>query len=359
MNKHNFILSNYSSEVESGSVLAEAPSNIALVKYWGKHDNQIPANPSLSLTLNVCKTTTSVSFNKKSSPSDAFSFDFFFENRPKESFRPKIQTFFERISTFLPFLKSYHFSIHSENTFPHSSGIASSASAMAALSKALMKIERMLQPEITTDFFLRKSSFLARLGSGSACRSLYPGIVLWGKHADFQNSSDLFGIAYPKHIHPVFSNYCDTILIVDKGEKTVSSSLGHQLMQNHPFAENRFKQAFQHISMLSNAIETGDLETFISIVESEALTLHAMMMTSQPYFILMKPNTLKIIELIWNFRKQHHIPISFTLDAGANLHVLYPKTYEKVCSEFIISSLIDYCENKNYICDYSNTLSNE
>ena len=111
----------------------KAPSNIALVKYWGKLKGQIPANPSVSFTLTNCYTETSVYFEKLENPSKDFQFDFFFEGNPKPSFHPKIVTFFERIYEYQPFLKDYYLRIDSYNSFPHSSGIASSASAMAAL----------------------------------------------------------------------------------------------------------------------------------------------------------------------------------------------------------------------------------
>src|SRR3970282_2225789 len=129
---NDFIPSKYTHFIEKGSFQWSAPSNIALVKYWGKKDNQIPANPSVSFTLNNCKTITNLAFVKKQSQ-DAFSFDLLFEGKQKEDLKPKIQQFFERVLVYLPFLKEYHFTIDTKNTFPHSSGIASSASGMAAL----------------------------------------------------------------------------------------------------------------------------------------------------------------------------------------------------------------------------------
>ena len=89
----------------------------------------------------------------------------------------------------------------------------------------------------------------------------------------------------------------------------------------------------------------------IEIVESEALTLHAMMMTSMPYFILMKPNTLEIINRIWEFRLKTGSNICFTLDAGANVHVLYPESECEQVLEFIKNELVAFCQNGHYICD--------
>jgi diphosphomevalonate decarboxylase len=345
-----FIPSQYPQTIESGSFQSSAPSNIALVKYWGKKDHQIPANPSVSFTLNACKTITKLAFAKKQNDG-TFSFDLLFEGKPKEDFKPKIQKFLERIEIYLPFLKDYHFTIDTENTFPHSSGIASSASGMAALAMNLMSLEKALNPKMTDAYFYQKASLLARLGSGSACRSIKGSIVVWGNQVNIKGSSDLFGMEYPYAIHAIFKNFQDTILLVDKGEKQVSSTVGHELMHNHPFAERRFAQAHENLDQLITIFESGNLEAFIKIVESEALTLHAMMMTSMPYFILMKPNTLSIINAIWKFRNETSIPVCFTLDAGANVHVLYPNHSKEKVLQFIKDELVGYCQNGQYICD--------
>ena len=347
---NDFIPAKYSHSLESGNFQWSSPSNIALVKYWGKKDPQIPENPSMSFTLNNCKTVTSLAFAKKESKDD-FSFELLFEGKPKEDFKPKIQQFFERVLVYLPFLKEYHFIINTQNTFPHSSGIASSASGMAALAMNLMSLEKTLNPEMTDDYFYKKASFLARLGSGSACRSIKGKVVVWGIHNNIQGSSNLFGVEFPHSIHDNFKDFQDTILLVDKGEKQVSSTIGHNLMNGHPFAERRFAQAHENLDKLIPVFESGDLDEFIKIVESEALTLHAMMMTSMPYFILMKPKTLEIINAIWKFRNETKIPVCFTLDAGANVHILYPKKVSESVLQFIKSELVGYCQNGQYICD--------
>ncbi len=353
-----FIPKNYSITKQNGDFTWSAPSNIALVKYWGKIENkpseiegfqeQIPANPSVSFTLKNCKTITNLSFEKKEVGD--FSFDLFFEDKPKEDFKPKIKKFLERIAIYCPYLREFHLKINTTNTFPHSSGIASSASGMAALAMNIMSLEKLIFPEMTQDYFYKKASFLARLGSGSACRSIQGKIVTWGE-SKINESSDLFGIELPINLHQNFENYQDTILLVDKGEKQVSSTVGHNLMHNHPFAENRFKQAHENLATLTKVLETGNLDEFIKLVESEALTLHAMMMTSLPYFILMKPNTLEIINAIWKFRELTKIPVCFTLDAGANVHVLYPENVKETVLQFINEKLVGYCQNGHYICD--------
>lgn len=345
-----FVFTNKTKSVEKGNFQWSAPSNIALVKYWGKKEHQIPANPSISFTLNNCKTITKLAFAKKEVDGN-FSFNLLFEGNPKEDFKPKIQKFFERIEKYCSYLKDYQFEIDTKNTFPHSSGIASSASGMAALAMNIMSLEKALNPAMTKDFFFQKASFLARLGSGSACRSIKGAIIVWGNHSEIISSSDLYGVTFPHEVHSNFINYQDTILLVDQGEKQVSSTVGHDLMHNHPFAEERFKQAHLNLGLMKTILETGNLDEFIKIVESEALTLHAMMMTSMPYFMLMKPNTLEIINKIWQFRAKTKMPICFTLDAGANVHILYPENGRENVLQFIKDELVGYCQNGNYICD--------
>lgn len=362
MTETQFLPANYQNKVKQGSVTWKSPSNIALVKYWGKKDDQIPENPSISFTLDACRTTTTMSFSEKEKKNDSFSFDLFFEGSLKEDFKPKIETFFKRIEKYVPFLKDYHFKIETSNSFPHSSGIASSASGMSALALCLMDIEKQLNPSVTLsavessyksygDYFNKKASFLARLGSGSACRSIEGDLIVWGKHDAIEDSSDLYGIKYPYQVHDTFTKYHDTILLVDKGQKQVSSTVGHNLMHGHPFASKRFEQANDNLSKLKDVLKSGDLNAFIEIIESEALSLHAMMMTSLPYFILMKPNTLGIINKIWEFRKKSGLHVGFTLDAGANVHVLYPESEAEQIYEFIKNELVAYCENGHYICD--------
>lgn len=353
-----FILSNYNSEnTLKGSVTWKTPSNIALVKYWGKQEPQIPENASVSFTLDACFTITTLEYkptnrySELSAEDQNINFEVYFEGEKKDDFKPKIAAFFKRVVSYVPFLAAYDFVIKSRNSFPHSSGIASSASGMSALALCVMSIEKELNPEITDAYFNKKASFLARLGSGSACRSIEGELIVWGNHTEIKGSSNLFGVKYPNKVHENFKNYHDTILLVDEGEKQVSSTVGHKLMHNHPFAQQRFYQANANISKISEVFQNGNLKEFIAIVESEALSLHAMMMTSNPYFILMKPNTLKIINKIWEFRAMTASNICFTLDAGANVHVLFPEVEKEAVNNFIINELIQYCQENHYICD--------
>lgn len=340
-----------SSFQEAGKAFAQCPSNIALIKYWGKREIQIPMNPSLSFTLNESKTETTLHYSPKESKNS--NLNVFLDSEFKPDFAPKIQQFFDRVEAFLPFLKAFDFEIQTQNTFPHSSGIASSASGMGALALCLVQLENQLGGNLSESESLLKASFLARLGSGSACRSLYPGISVWGESSEIEGSSNEYAIPYPYEVHSCFQNYQDTILLIDEGQKEVSSTVGHNLMNQHPYAEQRFKSANDNLKRLIPVLKSGDLEEFGKIVEHEALSLHAMMMTSSPHYLLMRPNTLHAIEAIWEYRKDRKLPLSFTLDAGANIHLLYPSNIKNEAIDFINERLSSYCSNHKFIKDFT------
>ena len=174
---------------------------------------------------------------------------------------------------------------------------------------------------------------------------------MWGAHPAVPDSSNFYGVPL-KDTHEVFDTYQDTILLIDKGQKPVSSSKGHKLMIDHPYAEARFAQARQNITLLRDVLSQGDLNEFNKIVESEALALHAMMLTSNPYYILMRPNTLSAIERIWYFRASTNTPICFTLDAGANIHLLYPEAEKSKVHPFIEEKLRPLCQDGDVLFDH-------
>jgi diphosphomevalonate decarboxylase len=338
---------------EKGSVKAKCASNIALIKYWGKREIQIPMNPSISFTLNNSYTESELKFTPKST--DEFLVNVYLDGQLNEHFAPRIYTFFERIESYIPFLRNFEFEIQTYNTFPHSSGIASSASGMGALALCLVDLEEKLGVEFNENEKLQKASFLARLGSGSACRSIYPGLAVWGKSEFVEGSSDLYAVPFPYEVHENFRNFRDTILLIDEGQKKVSSSLGHKLMENHPYAKQRFESANENLGKLIPFLKEGNLKEFGELVEQEALSLHAMMMTSLPSFVLMKPNTVAVIEKVREFREQSRANLYFTLDAGANVHLLYPEKEEETCNDFIERELQVFCANGKLIKDFSNS----
>ena len=149
-----------------------------------------------------------------------------------------------------------------------------------------------------------------------------------------------------------FEDFQDTILLVDENKKDVSSSAGHSLMDNHPFSVDRYMIANKNTSALKIILEKGDLFAFCELVEKEAMMLHSLMMTSSPSYVLMKPETLEIIDKIKSFRNRNKVPVCFTLDAGANVHVLYPEKDSKSVLDFINSKLSKYCFQGKFIKDH-------
>jgi diphosphomevalonate decarboxylase len=328
----------------------KSPSNIALVKYWGKHGKQLPRNASVSFTLKHACTETIVEYAPKGNGHAAIDLEFLFDGKQNLHFQKKMETFLESIVPLFPFLHHMRLKISSRNTFPHSTGIASSASSMSALALCLTDIENMHGGTLTRTQFFEKASAVARLGSGSACRSVYSQAAVWGKHPSFRSSSDEHAVPF-ETLHTVFKTYKDAILIVSAEEKAVSSRAGHVLMDGNPYAEARYRQASDQLKRLKGILEQGDLQSFGEIVEEEALTLHALMMCSRPSYMLMLPNTLKIIELIKAYRTEKGVPLHYTLDAGPNVHLLYPAEHAAEVEAFIRSDLEKWCEHKKVIYD--------
>jgi diphosphomevalonate decarboxylase len=272
--------------------------------------------------------------------------DLFFEGKKNEAFEKRIAKFIKSIEDIYPFLQELDLEIHSSNSFPHSAGIASSASAMSALALCLCSVERAIFNTLKEeDEFLKKASYIARLASGSAARSVYPKLAQWGAFNDLPDATNEFAIDVHQQVDPIFHTFRNSILIASAQEKSVSSSAGHQLMENNPFAPVRFEQANNNLSKLMSAMKDGDMDTFIEIVEQEALTLHALMMTSTPSYVLMRPATLQMIEKIRTFRAETSLPLCFTLDAGPNIHLLYPEKISKQVQTFIKENLQQHCEN--------------
>lgn len=327
-----------------------SPSNIALVKYWGKHGVQLPRNSSISFTLSNAYSETSIEFEKKNDDGKV-SIDFLFEGQKNESFQKRIELFLTSIISFFPFLPSLQLKIASSNSFPHSTGIASSASAMSALALGLCSIEKELTGGlVSNDEFMRKASIISRLGSGSACRSVYPHLAIWGKNDRVLNSSDEYAIAFTEAAD-IYKSFHDSILIVSSDEKKVSSTAGHELMHTNIFASTRYQQANNNTVAIIDALKTGDLEKFGYIAEEEALTLHALMMTSNPSYILLQPESLKLIALIRAYRTATKLPVYFTIDAGPNIHLLYPNSIYSEVQDWIKNELSLCCENGKVIED--------
>lgn len=328
------------------TITAHFPSNIALVKYWGKKGNQLPCNASLSMTLSQAQTEVKLYCTEKKSQTAQI--EYLFEGQTNQSFGQRVWRYAQQQPEFAGLLQNFDLHFESKNTFPHSAGIASSASAFAAIAATLLKASG--KSESDSDFN-QVASRLARLGSGSACRSFYGPFAQWGHLEGVKDSSDEFALP-TTNIHDNFKQLRDTILIVEDQPKKISSSVGHGLMKNHPFAPSRFIQANNHCMEMISVLKNGDFEAFISITEREALSLHAMMMTSGDYYLLIKPDTVRIIEQVFQFREATGLPLCFTLDAGPNVHLLYPENIQDKVQPFLEHYLQQY-GLKSVIDDYA------
>ena len=337
----------------SGRITWRSPSNIALVKYWGKRPGQLPANPSLSMTLERAHTITSLAFAPfESAKPGSIQLDFWFDGEKNEKFKEKIHKYLLSRLDDYPILSGYALEIHSSNTFPHSTGIASSASGMSAfclcLSGFLVTVGKLRSDP---HGFYREASRLSRLASGSACRSVYGGFTVWGEHELVNGSSDEYAVPLETRLHHTFRDIRDAILVVSSREKSVTSRAGHSLMDNHPFAMQRYQMARQNLTGLLESMKDGDMEKFADITEMEAMVLHGLMMSSSPSYFLFEPNTVNIVKAVRQYRKDSGIPVCFTLDAGPNVHLLYPGQKEEKVKDWIQNELLAYCQDGVWIDD--------
>jgi len=169
---------------------------------------------------------------------------------------------------------------------------------------------------------------------------------MWGK---MEGSHDEYAVPVGDTIDPIFHTFRDTILIVDRAPKSVSSTVGHGLMNDNVFASPRYDQARQNMIDILAAMKSGDLQKAGTIIEQEALTLHAMMMLSD--YVLLKPGSLAIIEAVRSVRAKEGWPLYFTIDAGPNIHLLYPENIKDEVGAFIESTLKQHCQDGQIIYD--------
>lgn len=349
MNEFLIPSSNPIGKIKPGHIAWRSPSNIAIVKYWGKFGNQLPANPSLSMTLEHAFTETHL-FYKIGNVFTEGGVIFSLDGKSNEKFEKKIKEVFKKWKEYFPFLENIAVEIHSKNSFPHSAGIASSASGMSALALCMVSLEQLIYQRFTDKDFFLKASFAARLASGSACRSVYPCYSVWGRSDHIPTSNDAYAVAYER-FHPIFATMHDDIVIVNSNEKSISSSAGHALMVENPYAEVRYSQAKKNAEELSQILRSGNVHRFGEIAEAEAMTLHALMMCSDPGYLLMAPNTIEIINRVKNYRKTTGNPLYFTLDAGPNPHLLYPNEIKADVEGFIHAEIREFAENGQIIHD--------
>jgi diphosphomevalonate decarboxylase len=283
---------------------ARAYSNIAFIKYWGNRDaeRRLPVNGSLSMNLEGVETVTTVDF-VEGLPADELTI-----NGQRVS-GPAL----ERVSKHLDHLReragvTRAARVESANSFPMGAGIASSASAFAALSVAGAAALGLELSE-------RELSRVARLGSGSASRSVPGGFVEWYV-GDDDESSYAESIAPPEHWALV-----DLVAVVSTAHKAVGSTGGHALAPTSALQGARVADAERRLNACREAILAKRFDDFAAVVEEDALMMHAVMMTSQPPLIYWEPATLQLISAVQLWRSEG-LGVCFTIDAGPNVHVI-------------------------------------
>jgi diphosphomevalonate decarboxylase len=286
------------------SATAIAHPNIAFIKYWGNRDHtyRLPENGSISLNLAELVTQTRVTFDP------ALSADIFDLNNLRQT-----GTALQRVTSHLNIIRGLRgiatrAHVMSENNFPAGAGIASSASAFAALTVAAVNALNLEMSE-------KDLSRLARRGSGSACRSIPAGFVEW-----YRGTSDLdsFAISIAR---PAHWNLVDCIAIVETGHKKTGSTEGHKLASSSLFQPARIDDAPRRIDRCRDAILNRDFESFAEIIEADSNMMHAVMMTSRPALFYWEPVTIEIMKAVQTWRKTG-VPAAYTIDAGPNVHIL-------------------------------------
>lgn len=323
-----------------GNIQYSSPSNIAIIKYWGKAEGeQIPMNPSVSMTLDHCRSFTSVQYevSKEIRPETAL----FFEGHRAEEVEEKTKTWLKKISSFFPWIHNSRLHIETRNNFPHSAGIASSASGMSALAMCITGIDRHVRDGQPSGPNIQ--SHVARLGSGSASRSVMGPWAMWGHSAINPAADNEYAVAL-KDIHQDFNTLCDTIIVVDNSPKSVSSRAGHALMNDHPWRFGRIAQAESNLELLFRALQKGDWPLFEQVTENEALSLHALMLASRGGMMLWKGKTVEWMHYLREQREKTGIQMAFTLDAGANIHLLYPYKEKERVTDVLEQSPVDFTD---------------
>lgn len=290
-----------------------ARPNIALIKYWGKRQEELnlPDVGSVSITLDGIETKTTVQFAKDN--------DIFYLNGEKSTEQEQ-----SKISTFLDIFRNLtaeknYFEVHTWNNFPTSAGLASSASGFASLTKAVDKLLNLNLP-------LHELSRIARIGSGSAARSIYGGFVEMHKGKQ-DDGSDSFAeqIADNEHL-PLIVN----ILITNLEYKKVTSRNGMKLSkETSPYYKEWVNSSEKDIKLMKQAIAKKDFREIGDLSIRSCMKMHSVMFTSAPPLIYWNATTFDIIKRIEELFYYKNEPVFFTIDAGPQVKVITAPEYQK------------------------------
>jgi len=294
---------------------AQSHPNIAFIKYWGNRDNtlRLPLNGSISMNLDGLYTRTTISFQP------SLPFDELIINGHEI-----MGAGLSRVSYILDIVRGMA-NIHdraeivSENNFPSGAGIASSASAFAALALAGSKAAGLNLSEA-------ELSRLARRGSGSASRSIPGGFVEW-QVGTTDEDSFAYSIAPAEHW-----KLMDCIAIVSTSHKKTGSTEGHAIAPTSPLQAARVADTPRRLDLCRNAILNKDFDAFASIVELDSDIMHSVMMTSTPALHYWKPASLAVMNAVRQWRSEG-LPACYTVDAGANVHVICLETESQIVNK--------------------------
>ncbi len=294
-------------------VTVKAPANIAFIKYWGNTEDNLPLNSSISMTLDACQTTTTIELVDE--PYDIIeiaSEKGEFQELKRTSIKGvKAYEQIERIRNLAG--KTDHAHVKSINSFPSSAGIASSASGFCALTSAALLVYG-LQAQFEDKKELSK--LVRQSGSGSAARSAMSGFVeLIG--GDAHHASYAVQIADEKHW-----DLADVIAIIDSGMKKTPSSEGHRTANTSPYFETRLIEMRDRIKYARKALLEKKIEKLGKAIEQDTISMHAVMMTSRPPLYYWSPGTVEVINNVLKWREEDNIQAYFSIDAGANVHVI-------------------------------------
>lgn len=290
---------------------ARAYTNIALIKYWGKKNEELilPMNNSLSLTLDGFYTETEVVFNS------CLDNDCFYLDGQQQDSKATA-----KVSRFLDVVRhlgntSLHAEVHSQNFVPTAAGLASSASGLAALAGACNEALQLGLSET-------ELSRLARRGSGSACRSIFSGFVEWQR-----GTSDDTSFAQPIPADSWEQELAMIFILVNDQEKDVSSRDGmRRTVETSCFYSGWLTAVQQDLTIAKTAIQTKDFQLLGSTAEANALKMHGTTLGAVPPFTYWSAGTMKAMSLVRDIRQQG-VPCYFTMDAGPNVKVLVEKKH--------------------------------
>ncbi len=288
------------------SASALAHPNIAFIKYWGNRDNalRLPANGSLSMNLSTLYTKTTVTFR------DDLRADVLTVNEA-EITSPALERaagFMDQVRRLAP--EAGYAEISSVNNFPMGAGIASSASAFAALALAASSAAGLNLKE-------NECSRLARMGSGSACRSIPDGFCEW---LPGSGNDDSYSVSIAPAAH---WKLADLVAVISGEHKKVGSSAGHGMADTSPFQTERIRTAPERVKTCREAILNKDFDALAEVSERDMTMMHAVMMTQVPPLYYWEPVSLRLVKLVREWRREG-LPCFATLDAGPNVHVICP-----------------------------------